>query len=92
MKNETILMIKGLMKGISKHGVNVGLTNIKLNKKILTITHTGNMGNSIEYSINPNLKLIKLPTINKLRTLFSVKEEIGSPDYMWYIKFDLSQK
>lgn len=91
MKNSTLLYIKGVMKGISKRGLNVGLTNIKLSKNILTITHTGNMGNSIEHSVNPNLKLINFSTIDELRSLFSITEEKGSPDYMWHIKFDLNK-
>ena len=63
----------------------VGFTRALLGKGTLRISHGGNMGNSIEHSVNPNLSLMGLPSVDELKKEFTVLEESGSPDYMWYI-------
>jgi len=74
--------------------INKGLTTISLSElgkstKILSIEHSGNMGNSIERSVNPNLKRIGLPTISELKDIYEVIDERGSPDYYYSIEFDI---
>jgi hypothetical protein len=69
-----------------------GLTHITKRKNILNIWHFGNMGNSIEHSVNPNLERINFPTIDELKSDFEVRTEVGTPDYAWSIEFDLTSK
>lgn len=61
-----------------------GLTEIGYLPKddFINIEHAGNMGNSIESSINPNLKRLGIPTIEELKTIYETKES-GSPDYYY---------
>lgn len=75
------------MKNFNK---NVGLTNVELKNNILTITHTGNMGNSIERSVNPNLKLINIESIEELKNKYTLISEEGCPDYLYQIKFKIN--
>lgn len=67
----------------------VSVSIIKSKTKILSIEHTGNMGNSIKTSVDPNLKHIGLPTISELKDIYEVIEERGSPDYYYSIEFDI---
>lgn len=69
--------------------ISKGFTSATLNGDILTITHNGNMGNSIEKSVNPNLDMMRLPTIQELKDTYEVVEEKGSPDYAYYIKIKI---
>ena len=74
--------------------LNVGLTTISLSElgkttKIFSIEHSGNIGNSITRSVNPNLKRVGLPTISELKDIYEVIEERGSPDYYYSIEFDI---
>ena len=73
--------------------IQVGLTTIALSplsngRSILSVEHSGNMGNSIKHSINPNLIRKGLPTIEELKDIYDVIEERGSPDYYYSIEFD----
>lgn len=70
----------------------VGLTHISKRKNLLSVWHNGNMGNSVEHSVNPNLELIDFPTIDELKKSFRVIREFGSPDYAWAIEFNLNFK
>ena len=72
-----------LLKG--KRSVSIGFTHISYSKrtKLMTITHNGNMGNSIERSVNPNLDLAKLPPVDVLKERYEVVSEVGNPDYSW---------
>jgi len=72
--------------------IHVGLTTVSLledTAKILNVEHAGNMGNSIERSVNPNLNRIGLPTISELKDIYEVIDEQGSPDYYYSIEFDI---
>jgi hypothetical protein len=60
----------------------------KNDRYILSVEHSGNMGNSIKRSVDPNLKRIELPTIEELKSIYEVIEERGSPDYYYSIEFD----
>ena len=79
--------IKDLFKDVNRK--TVGLTEAILKGNTLIINHRGNMGNSIKHSVNPNLKIMGLPTIAELEKAFKVEEEKGTPDYFYYIKFKL---
>lgn len=68
----------------------VGFTEIKIRNGKLIISHSGNMGNSIEGSVNPNLKKASMPSIEELKKLYTVESETGSPDYSYSIIFNLS--
>ena len=66
--------------------LHTGFTTAELKNKVLIITHMGNMGNTIERSVNPNLRMMGLPSIEKLKEDCEVILEDGSPDYMYEIK------
>lgn len=59
-------------------------------KRILQISHGGNMGNDIKRSVDPNLKQLGFPAIAKLKKMFDCIEEDGSPDYMYTLKLDVT--
>lgn len=86
MSKNTILNLKD---GFLAHR---GFTIINKRNNHLFITHNGNMGNSIEKSVNPNLKILGFPTVFNLKRMFPVYKEQGSPDYSWYISFTLTYK
>ena len=73
-------------------GIHVGFTSVKLDKKreVLTISHNGNMGNTIKHSVDPNLKMVGVPSIAMLKLTYQVIEENGSPDYSYMIKFKIN--
>ena len=72
-----------------KTRLETGFTKVVLVKNKLVITHAGNMGNSIKSSVNPNLKRLGILPIEKLKKLYSTEEETGSPDYLYYIRFNI---
>jgi hypothetical protein len=69
----------------------IGFTTIKLSKDktMLSVFHSGNMGNTVKGSVNPNLKLGGFPTIDELKSTYPNFKENGSPDYMYSIHFYL---
>jgi len=67
----------------------IGFTHVKNKGGKLTIDHSGNMGNSIKDSVNPNLKLAGIPSIEQLKKKYSKFKEEGSPDYSYSITFTL---
>ena len=71
--------------------IGLGFTEAELLRNKLRITHAGNMGNSIKDSVNPNLKRLGLPPIEKLKKMYPVIKETGSPDYMYSIEFDIKK-
>ena len=85
--NEKSDNIKSVFK--NENRIMFGLTEAILKGDELTVTHKGNMGNTISKNVNPNLEKIGLPTINELKKKFDVKLEEGSPDYMYKITFEL---
>lgn len=89
-KSSIELKIRGYFAGLKKGGISYGFTNVKLQKNILVISHNGNMGNSVETSVNPNLNKLGFPTVDELKNSLKVIEEKGSPDYSWCIKFDIT--
>lgn len=76
-----------------KHSKNfqhsVGFTTAIYKSGTLTIAHNGNMGNSVERSVNPNLKLMNIETIQELKNKYKLISEFGSPDYAYTIKFKI---
>jgi hypothetical protein len=76
-------------KNLKNHRITVGFTKIDYHYNKLEISHGGNMGNSIEKSVNPNLKLVQFPTIEELKESFEVLYEDGSPDYYYLIIFNI---
>lgn len=75
---------------ISEFPQMVGLTTVRSSENPpninLEITHTGNMGSTIERSVLPNLEIITsladtLAALDMLPRL--AMEEEGSPDYLW---------
>lgn len=66
-----------------------GFTTAELRNNILVIGHGGNMGNTIERSVNPNLNAMGIPSIEKLKKEFNVTYEDGSPDYLYVIRFKI---
>lgn len=67
----------------------IGLTTVQRSGNILKVTHTGNMGNSISNSINPNLEKAGFPSIEEMKKEFLVIKKSGSPDYMYSIEFNM---
>ena len=62
-----------------------GLTSIKITKKTINVEHSGNMGNTIQGSIKPNVdKLLGKGSFNKL--LENQIEQKGSADYFYVLK------
>lgn len=57
--------------------------------RFLTISWQGNMGNSINNSVDPMLKMYDFPEIHILKQWYDVIEEYGNPDYSWHIKLKL---
>lgn len=84
MKEEIIKILND-----NDNRIDIGLTHIILFDNVLIIEHNGNMGNSIEQSVNPNLNKCGLPSIDKLKTIFRLYYEEGSPDYLYIIKFKM---
>jgi superfamily II helicase len=102
-KQQTIEEILGKYHLLEKKRIILGLTEISSSCKgstiALTISHVGNMGDSLE-NVNENLKQITsldntLTMLDKLPSITS--KEKGTPDYLWtktyhydkeaYIKF-----
>jgi len=71
----------------NKNSKSVGFTTVDLKKrgKLLSIEHSGNMGNTIK-DVDENLKLMKLPSIKELKKQFKVVKEEGSPDYLYTLQ------
>lgn len=65
-----------------------GFTEVKETENSLKISHDGNMGNSIERSVDPNLKHLGYGSIKYLKKLYRKFKEEGSPDYAYSIVFD----
>lgn len=52
----------------------IGLTSLQWGMGSLEISHSGNMGNTIMRSVDPNLENIGFPSIEDLRATFRVIE------------------
>ena len=63
-----------------------GFTEVVITDKDITISHGGNMGNSIKESVNPNLEKLGFPSVENFKKTHEVIKEEGSPDYMWSLK------
>ena len=61
--------------------MHLGLTTIMIGSSRVVISHTGNMGNTVEKSVEPNVDVM-LGT-GKLDKLLRLGTITGSPDYMW---------
>jgi hypothetical protein len=68
-----------------------GLTETYEDDEKIVITHNGNMGNTIEGTIDPNIARLSYPPIKKLKRFLPVFKEEGSPDYSYKITFTKSQ-
>lgn len=73
----------------NKNKKSYGFTTVEKDVNFLTITHNGNMGNSIERSVNSNLKELGYKSIEELKNMYNCILESGSPDYMYKIKFKI---
>lgn len=63
----------------------LGLTEIKIKKNITTVTHSGNMSNTIEGSVKPNVdQLLGEGAFDRLLQN-KIKEE-GSADYLYILQ------
>ena len=65
----------------------LGLTKVEIRGAELDvrITHNGNMGNTIERSVRPNVdKLLGEGTFDRMRSDVDAKE-YGSPDYVYQL-------
>ena len=71
---------------------NRGFTRVERKGHFFSVSHGGNMGNSITHSVNPNMEMMELPPIHELKEKFIVVSETGAPDMMWSIIFDLTTK
>lgn len=92
--NEKVEISTSEIKELFVNGKTVhrGLTDVEVKDDVLTISHSGNMGNSITHSVDPNLKSLGLPTIAELKKQYTVISEDGAPDYLYTIEFDLSDE
>jgi len=70
-----------------KTNISFGLTSVEETDKFLSVSHNGNMGNTIERSVNPNLKQMGFQSIAKMKAIYPKFKETGSPDYSYFIKF-----
>jgi hypothetical protein len=80
------------MKNIKKFKMRSGFTEVEMEDDVLIITHGGNMGNTIEHSVDPNLRTMGIIPIKDLKKMYEVISETGSPDYMYEIIFDMRRK
>jgi hypothetical protein len=92
--NEKVEISVSEIKELFTNGrtVHRGLTDVNVSDNTLTISHSGNMGNSITRSVDPNINSLGLPTISDLKKQYKVISEEGSPDYLYTIEFDLSDE
>ena len=67
-----------------------GLLEISINKNKLVISFAGNMGATIERSIDPILKKLDMPSLSKLKALYPKALEKGDPDYSWALAIPLT--
>ena len=88
VKSAVTIAGKKFLPNFSK---NIGLTSIKIKNGQLVINHGGNMGNTIERSVDPNIARVGLPSVKELKKMYNVLSEKGSPDYNWTIIFDLTK-
>jgi hypothetical protein len=67
--NEKVEISTSKIKEIFTNGrtVHRGLTDVQVKDNVLTISHSGNMGNSITRSVDPNINSLGLPTIAELK-------------------------
>jgi hypothetical protein len=70
--------------------INYGFTTARLKGHKLSISHAGNMGNSI-LDTSKNLQAMGLPSITELKDTYFLEDEFGSPDYMYTITFDIGR-
>lgn len=58
-------------------------------KTLLIMEHAGNMGDTIEKNVIPNMKVFFIDV--NLYDLFEKVEETGSPDYLYTVVFDMDK-
>ena len=58
---------------------------IDMGAKRVVCASTGNMGASLK-DVSENLKNLNFPSLSKLKNMYEVLSESGSPDYMWSIQ------
>ena len=78
--------IKNKIKNKTKYRNMLG--GVERTGNVLHIYYGGNMGSSINGSVNQMMKNLGLPTIGFFKSNYSIIKESGSPDYWWelYIK------
>jgi hypothetical protein len=65
----------------------VGFTEYREDDKTIKVSHAGNMGNSVDSSVNPNLHIMKVKPIADLKLQYPNHKEQGSPDYDYLATF-----
>jgi hypothetical protein len=86
-KQEILNLDKGFKKTYGFTTARIGKSSTK--GKLLSITHRGNMGNSIKASVDPNLIKMGFPSIASLKKMFPNSKEEGSPDYSYVIEIQI---
>jgi len=57
---------------------------LKKDGKVLMMHYSGNMGSTVERSIDPGLKQIGLPSVSEIKSAYGSKcKEDGYPSYAW---------
>ena len=87
--NSDLMKIIEFISNRKSLAIKVGFTSVQLLNNILNISHSGNMGNTIERSIDPNLAILKLPSIQEIKEVLKDYIEEGSPDYFYSISFKI---
>jgi hypothetical protein len=80
-------MAKAMIADGKKNGKSPYNEIIEETPSYLEISYRGNMGSSIERSVDPILKSNKIPSIEELKRKFPNFAESGSPSYSWSIIF-----
>ena len=65
--------------------VTCGFTHLEVTKDFYYVTHSGNMGNSVTKSVNPNLTVMGYPTIATMKRKSKEWVEQGNPDYCYQL-------
>lgn len=64
-------------------------TKVSLEGDVLRIEHGHIRGESVTEYLDPDLLELNIPTISELKVKYFMMEERGSPDYYYYIMFQL---
>jgi len=68
----------------------MGTLSVDKDMRAFKITWDGNMGSTIERSVDPELVARNIPTVAELKEMYPDFIEEGTPEYQWQIVFKLS--